>query len=60
MGLILGSHVRFRKDAAQRRNLSPNQVYRLVRLYRIPGDPGYRVVLDGLPAAHTVRLCELR
>jgi hypothetical protein len=61
MALILGTPVRFRPSSALARGLDPAQVYRLARLYHVPGDPSYRVVLDGVPAdSRPVRLSELR
>jgi hypothetical protein len=60
MALVVGTPVRVRPRHAHARGVDPGHVFKLVRLYRKPGDPGYWAVLDGLPTAQPIKLTELR
>jgi hypothetical protein len=59
MALIIGTPVRFRPLYARARGVDPNHVYKLIRLYRRPGDPSYWALLDGPPTNQPVKLTEL-
>jgi hypothetical protein len=60
MALIVGTSGRFRPEAARVRGLDSGRVYKLAKVYRMPGDPVLCAVEQGVTTTTPVKLNELR